>query len=53
MEKLYNISKTAEFLGVTRYTIYNWKKQGKINFVKVNGFNKVRESEIKKMIKED
>lgn len=49
MEKLYNISKASEFLGVSRDTIYRWEKEGKLKFVKVNGFNKVKESDIKSL----
>lgn len=33
-EKLIKIAKLAKDLGVTKATIYNWKNDGKINFVK-------------------
>lgn len=49
MDKLYNITKASELLGVTRDTIYRWKKEGKISFVKVGDFNKVSESEIRRL----
>ena len=49
LDQLYNIIKTAKLLGVTTMTIYRWEKQGKIKFTKVNGFNKVSESEIKRL----
>jgi len=49
LDRLYNITKTAELLGVTRETIYQWNREGKIKFIKVNGFNKVSENEIMKM----
>lgn len=49
MDKLYNISKAGQLLGVTRQTIYRWEKEGKLKFVEVNGFKKVSELEIKKM----
>lgn len=49
MDKLYNISKAGQLLGVTRQTIYRWEKEGKFNFVEVNGFKKVSENDIKKM----
>lgn len=52
MEKMFNVIKTAQFLGVSRQTIYRWEKEGKIKPVLVNGKNKYRESEIKKMIEE-
>ena len=49
MDRLYNISKTAEYLGVARDTVYRWEKDGKIKFTKVNGTNKVSEKEIKRL----
>lgn len=49
MDKLYNVSKAAEYLGVTRDTVYRWAKAGKIKFTKVNDSNKVSEKEIKRM----
>jgi len=33
-QKLIKISKLAKDLGVTKATIYNWKNDGKVNFVK-------------------
>ena len=49
IDNLYNIKETARKLGVSRYTIYNYIKDGKLKVTKVNGFNKISESEIKKM----
>lgn len=49
LDELYNISRATKLLGVTRVTVYRWEKQGKIKFIKVNGFNKISESEIKRM----
>lgn len=49
MDKLYNISKTAELLGVTRQTVYQWERDGKIKFIKVGEFNKVSENDIKRL----
>lgn len=49
LERLYNVSRTAKLLGVDRVTVYNWAKEGKIKFVKVNGLNKVSENEIKRL----
>ena len=49
IDNLYNITKTAKLLGVNPRTIYRWEKEGKLKFIKVNGFNKVSESEIKRM----
>ena len=49
LDKLYNISKTAQLLGVTRMSVYRWHKEGKIKFIKVGDFHKVSESEIKRL----
>lgn len=49
IDNMYNVTETARKLGVKRGTVYNYAKQGKIKFTKVNGFNKVSETEIKKM----
>lgn len=49
MDKLYNLTKAASYLGVTRPTLYKWHKQGKIRFISVNGLNKVSEIEIKRI----
>ncbi len=49
MDNLYNITKTAKLLGVNRVTIYDWHNKGKLKFIKVNGFNKVSETEIRRM----
>lgn len=53
IDNLYNITKTAKLLGVTTMSVYRWEKQGKLKFIKVNGLNKVSETEIKKMRGED
>ena len=49
LDKLYNISKAAELLGVTRQTLYRWNKDGKIKFITVGEFKKVSENEIKRL----
>ena len=49
MDKLYNITKAAELLGVHRVTLYIWHKQGKIEFIKVGDFHKISETEIRRI----
>jgi len=49
MDRIWNISQGCKYLGVTRQTIYNWEKQGKIRFTKVNGRNFISEKEIKRL----
>lgn len=49
MDILYNITKTAKLLGVSRNTIYKWEKENKIKIIKINGLGRVSESEIKRL----
>ncbi len=49
MDKLYNISNSAMLLGVSRQTIYRWQKEGKFDFVEVNGSKKMKETDIKRL----
>ena len=49
MDALYNISRAAKFLGVTRQTLYRWEKEGKIKFISVGDFQKVSETELKRL----
>lgn len=49
MDRLYNITKAAQLLGVNRVTLYHWRKLGKIEFIKVGDFHKVSENEIKRI----
>lgn len=51
MERHYGITAAAKLLGVTRDTIYRWNREGKIKFVKIGAFNKISESELKRMVK--
>ena len=53
MEKLYKITEAAEILSITRQTIYQWHDEGKIQFVRVNGNPRIKESELKRLIKEE
>lgn len=52
MEKYYKITEAAELLSVARFTIYRWKKEGKIKVVTINGNPRIAESELKKLVKE-
>ena len=35
------ISKLAKELGIHRNTLYTWRKEGKVEFVQINGLNYV------------
>lgn len=52
MEKYYKITEAAEILSVTKTTINNWRSQGKIKVVKINGRPRIAESELKRLAEE-
>ena len=49
MNKLYNITQAAKILCVSRNTIYKWEKENKINFININGINKISTKELKRL----
>ena len=53
MDKLYTLEEASLMLKISRQTLYNWRRQGKIKFTKVNGVPRISESELSKIIKED
>ena len=52
MDKMYSVKEVAEILGVTEGTVRNYLTKGKIKHVKVLGNTRIRESELKGLIKE-
>lgn len=53
IEKMYSIKEAQELLGVTKTTLNNWAKKGKIKFVKLGErLVRIPESELKKFIEE-
>lgn len=53
MEKQYTIKEVCVLLGITRQSLYNWEKCGKIHFTRVNGLPRISESELKRIVKEE
>lgn len=51
MEKQYTIKESCLILGVTKKTIYNWEKKGKIRFNRINGLPRIAESELQRIVK--
>lgn len=51
MEKLYKIKEASGLLSVSRVTIYRWAKKGKISIVYINGNPRIKESELKNLMK--
>jgi len=46
MEKLYKVAEAAKILGITRKTIYNHHKNGKVKLVEQDGNLKMKESDL-------
>lgn len=51
MEKLYTVQEVAEFLKITEGTLRNYLSSGKVNFIKVLGNTRIKESELKRLVK--
>lgn len=47
MDKLYTPEEVAELLKVSRETVYNWLRSGKLKAVKISHFWRISESELK------
>lgn len=50
MEKLYTVKEACELLKLTRQTLWNYCKEGKIEVVKIGTNIRIKESELKKLI---
>lgn len=51
MEKLYTFDEVAKYFKVTRQTLCNWEKQGILKTVRINNKPRVKESELKRLMK--
>ena len=49
MEQLYNITQAAKLLSTSRTSVYKWISRGLINVIKINGYTRIKESEIKRL----
>ena len=53
MEKLYSVSEAAEALRASRWSVYRWMSQGKLQRTRVaNGRVTIRESELQRLVKD-
>lgn len=50
MEKLYTVQEVAKLLKITEGTLRNYLSAGKVNFIKVLGNTRIKESELKRLI---
>ncbi len=46
LEKLLNMDQTADFLGVSKFTLYSWISQKKIKVVKIGSRSMFRPSDL-------
>lgn len=51
MDKMYSVKEVAEILGVTEGTVRNYLTKGQIKYVKVVGNTRIKESELRNLIK--
>jgi putative resolvase len=49
-EKLYKTSEVCKMLNIGYSTLLQWIRQGKIRAIKVNGYYRIPESELKKIV---
>ena len=50
MEKYYTPEEVAELLKVSRETVYNWLRAGKLKGAKVFNFWRISETELKRLL---
>jgi excisionase family DNA binding protein len=51
MERLYSVEDAAQLLGgISKWTVYAWLSQGKLQRTKVGGRTMIRESELKRVM---
>ena len=53
MEKLYSVDEAAEMLRLSRWTIWDWLKKGKLRGAKIGDRRVIRESELLRLIVDD
>jgi excisionase family DNA binding protein len=51
-EKLYKSREVCEMLNISYKTLLKWIRQGKIKAIRVNGYYRIPESELRKIISE-
>ena len=49
VEPLYNITEASKLLRTSRVTIYKWINNGKLKSLDINGYIRIKESEIKRL----
>ena len=50
--KMLSVKETADFFGVTKRTVFRWIKCGKIKSVKIGRTDRIKKSEIDRVIEE-
>jgi excisionase family DNA binding protein len=52
LERLWTVARAAEYLNVSKFTLYRWLSEGRLQRSKAGGRTLVRESELLKMIED-
>ncbi|TXH80431.1 MAG: DNA-binding protein [Rhizobium sp.] len=52
MDTLYTVNEAAERLRISRETLYRWMRDGDLSFVIVNYRRRIRESDIRAILRE-
>ena len=52
LERLWTVARAAEYLNVSKFTLYRWLSQNKLQRSKAGGRTLVRESELTKLIED-
>lgn len=50
MDRLYTPEEVAELLKVSRETVYNWLRSGKLQGIKIGHFWRISESELERLL---
>ena len=50
METVYTVEEVATMLKVSIYTVQSWIRYKKINYVKINGVIRIKQSELDRLV---
>ena len=50
LEPLWTVTKTAQYLGLSIHTIYNWVSKKKIKFFKISSQVRIPKSEVERIV---
>ena len=53
LERLWTVQQAAVYLSVSKFTLYRWLSEGRLQRSKAGGRTLIRESELTKLIEDD